>query len=277
MNILTTTGLVSDLNAIQRYLVTLPEKAINLGLRLVFAVIVLCVGMQIIKVVRKLLKKTLKKADVDKGVTQFIDSFVKIGLYLVLILLIASYFGVDAASIIAVVGSAGVAVGLALQGSLSNLILKPFVVGDYIVDSNGKEGTVDEIQIFFTRLKTPDNKVIILPNGALANNSIVNVTTCKKRRCDIVVGISYDSDIKKAKEVLMNVLNQEEKVLRDHDMNVFVDQLADSSINLCVRCWFDNSDFWTAKWRVTENIKYALDEAGITIPFPQMDVHVQNK
>lgn len=282
MNILTT-ALSADMNALQKFLLALPEKALNLGVRILFAVLVLFVGMQIIKVLRKVLKKAMNKADADKGVVQFIDSFVKIALYVLLILLIASYFGVDAASIIAVVGSAGVAVGLALQGSLSNLaggililILKPFVVGDYIVDSAGNEGTVDEIQIFFTKLKTPDNKVIILPNGTLANNSIVNVTTSKKRRCDIVVGISYDSDIKKAKEVLMKVLEQEEKVLKDHDMLVFVDKLADSSIDICVRCWFDNGDFWTAKWRMTENIKYALDEAGINIPFPQMDVHIQN-
>ena len=283
MNILTTTELVTDLNALQKYLIQLPEKALNLGLRIVFAVLVLLIGMQIIKVVRRILKRTMEKAEVDKGVTQFIDSFIKIGMYLILLLLIASYFGVDAASIIAVVGSAGVAVGLALQGSLSNLaggililILKPFAVGDYIVDSAGNEGTVDEIQIFFTRLKTPDNKVIILPNGTLANNSITNVTMNKKRRCDIIVGISYDSDVKQAKEVLMNVLNQEEKVLRDHDMLVFVNDMGDSSIDLCVRCWFDNGDFWPAKWRLNENILYALNEAGINIPYPQIDVHIQN-
>lgn len=277
---------IAELNPtmIQEFIYDLPEKALNLGIRIVYAMIVFFIGTQIIRMLRRIIKKAIQRADAEQGVITFVDSFVKAGLYIVLALFIASYFGVDAASVIALVGSAGVAIGLAVQGSLSNLaggvlllLLKPFVIGDYIVDSAGNEGTVEEIQIFFTKLKTPDNKTIILPNGNLANNSITNVTTAKNRRCDIVVGIAYDSDIKKAKDVLMEVLNKEEKVLRDKDVNVFVDQLAESSINICVRCWFDNADFWTAKWRLNENIKYALDEAGITIPFPQMDVHIQNK
>lgn len=275
---------VVDKNAVERFLYDLPEKALNLGIRIVFALIVFFVGVQIIKMTRKILKKTMGKAGADKGVIQFVDSFAKAAMYVILVLLIASYFGVDAASVIALVGSAGVAIGLAVQGALSNLaggvlllILKPFVVGDYIVDSAGNEGTVDEIQIFFTKLNTPDNKVIILPNGNLANNSIVNVTTSKMRRCDIVVGISYDSDIKKAKEVLFNLLQEDEKVLKDKDINVFVDSLADSSVNIGVRCWFKNEDFWPGKWRLTENVKLALDNAQVTIPFPQMDVHIQGK
>lgn len=274
----------ADKTAIENFLAGLPEKALNLGIRILFALLVLFVGMQIVKFARKVLKKTLAKAHVEQGVIQFIDSFAKIAMYVLLVLLIASYFGVDAASIIAVVGSAGVAVGLALQGSLSNLaggvlilVLKPFAVGDYIIDSAGNEGTVDEIQIFFTRLRTSDNKVIILPNGILANNSIVNVTTSKIRRCDIIVGISYASDIKTAKAVLMNILDRDEAILADYEKVVYVDALAESSVNLGVRCWFANDDFWTGKWRLTENIKYALDEADVQIPFPQMDVHIQEK
>ncbi len=273
-----------DKNALERFFQDIPEKALNLGVRIVFALIVFFVGVQIIKFVRKILKKTMNKANADQGVITFVDSFAKAAMYVVLVLLIASYFGVDAASVIALVGSAGVAIGLAVQGSLSNLaggvlllVLKPFVIGDYIIDSAGKEGTVEEIQIFFTKLRTPDNKVIILPNGNLANNSIVNVTSSKIRRCDITVGISYDSDIKKAKEVLMKLLENDPAVLKDKDMAVFVDQLGDSSVNLGVRCWFSNDDFWPGKWRLTENVKLTLDEAGITIPFPQMDVHIQNQ
>jgi len=274
----------ANTNAVTQFLQDLPEKALNLGIRIVFALIVFFVGVQIIKLARKLLKKTMNKANADKGVIQFVDSFAKAAMYIVLVLLIASYFGVDAASVIALVGSAGVAIGLAVQGSLSNLaggvlllILKPFVIGDYIVDGSGNEGTVDEIQIFFTKLRTVDNKVIILPNGNLANNSITNVTTSENRRCDIVVGISYDSDIKKAKDVLSQVLAEDEKVLKDKDMSVFVDSLADSSVNLCVRCWFDNAEYWPGRARITENVKYALDNAGVTIPFPQMDVHLQEQ
>jgi len=271
-----------DTNAFKQFISTLPEKALDLGIRIVFALIFFLVGVQIIKMIRKIIKKSMKKAHADMGVIQFVDSFGKAAMYIVLVLLIASSFGVDAASVIALVGSAGVAIGLAVQGSLSNLaggvlilILKPFVVGDYIVDGAGNEGTVDEIQIFFTKLRTPDNKVIILPNGNLANNSITNVTTSKIRRCDITVGISYDSDIKKAKEVLCQVLAEDEKVLKDQDMSVFVSELADSSVNLNVRCWFDNAEYWSGKARVTENVKYALDNAGVCIPFPQMDVHIQ--
>lgn len=273
-----------DKNVLERFLQDIPEKALNLGIRIVFALIVFFVGAQIIKFVRKILKKAMVKANADQGVITFVDSFAKAAMYIVLILLIASYFGVDAASVIALVGSAGVAIGLAVQGSLSNLaggvlllVLKPFAIGDYIIDSTGKEGTVEEIQIFFTKLRTPDNKVIILPNGNLANNSIVNVTSSKIRRCDIAVGISYGSDIKKAKDVLMKLLENDPAVLKDKDMVVFVDQLGDSSVNLGVRCWFNNDEFWPGKWRLTENVKLTLDEAGITIPFPQMDVHIQNQ
>ena len=192
-------------------------------------------------------------------------------------------FGVDAASIVALLGSAGVAIGLAVQGSLSNLaggvlilLLKPFKVGDYIVEgSSGKEGTVKEIQIFYTKLLTYDNQTIILPNGNLANNTIVNVTAAESRRCDVKVSIAYSADIKKAKEVLTKVLSEDPDTIKEREHFVFVDELADSGINLCVRCWFKNEDFWQGKWRITEQCKYALDKAEIEIPFPQMDVHMR--
>ncbi|MBR5248248.1 MAG: mechanosensitive ion channel [Lachnospiraceae bacterium] len=267
---------------IKNFLYELPAKALELGIRVVLAFLAFLIGVQVIKLIRKIIRKSMQRANADTGAIQFVDSFVKAALFVVLILMIATSFGVDAASVIAVVGSAGVAVGLALQGSLSNLaggvlllLLHPFRVGDYIVDAAGNEGTVTEIQIFYTKLMTPDNKTVILPNGTLSNNSITNVTAAKMRRMDIVVGISYGADIKSAKEVLMKVLTEDEKTLKDKDMIVFVDQLADSAINLGVRCWFKNEDFWTGKCRITENCKYALDEAGIQIPFPQMDVHIQ--
>ncbi len=268
--------------AVKSFLQELPAKALELGIRVVLALLAFLIGVQVIKLIRKIIKKSMKRANADTGAIQFVDSFMKAALYVVLILLIATSFGVDAASIIALVGSAGVAIGLAVQGSLSNLaggvlllLLHPFRVGDYIIDASGNEGTVTEIQIFYTKLITPDNKTIILPNGTLSNNSITNATAAKTRRMDIVVGISYGADIKAAKEVLLNVLKSDEAVLKDKDMNVFVDKLADSSVNLGVRCWFNNEDFWIGKWRVTENCKCALDKAGIQIPFPQMDVHIQ--
>lgn len=259
----------------------LPEKALNLGIRILFAIIVFFIGVQVIKLLRKILKKSLTRAKADVGVVQFLDSLMKAVLYVLLIFMIASSFGVDAASIVALIGSAGVAIGLALQGSLSNfaggvliLLLKPFRVGDYIKeDSNGNEGTVTEIQLFYTKLTTADNRVIVLPNGTLANTSMTNVTEASTRRVDISVGIAYDADIKKAKDVLLEMLHAEKATLKDKDIVVFVDELAESSVNLGLRCWVKKEDYWDAKWRLTENTKYTLDAAGISIPFPQLDVH----
>ncbi len=254
---------------ITSFLDTLPEKALNLGIRIGLALIFFFIGVQLIKLIRKIIRKSMNRAGAEMGVIQFVDSFVKASLYIILILTLASSFGVDAASIVALLGSAGVAVGLAVQGSLSNLaggvlilLLKPFKVGDYIVEgSSGKEGTVKEIQIFYTKLLTYDNQTIILPNGNLANNTIVNVTAAESRRCDVKVSVAYSADIKKAKEVLTKVLSEDPDTIKEREHFVFVDELADSGINLCVRCWFKNEDFWQGKWRITEQCKYALDEA----------------
>lgn len=270
---------------VQQLLETLPNKALALGMRIVFAIIVFFVGSKLIKLVRKIMRKTLTKAEAEVGVIQFLDSFTKMGLYVLLVFMIATTFGVDAASIVALIGSAGVAIGLALQGSLSNfaggvliLLLKPFVVGDYIKeDSAGNEGTVSEIQLFYTKLKTVDNKVIILPNGTLANSSLTNFSTCLERQLEIKVGISYDADIKKAKGLMETLLINETKRLRDKDMTVFVDELAESSVVISGRCWVKNTDYWEVKRRLTEELKYALDDAGIGIPYPQMDVHMKSE
>lgn len=272
-----------DPTVIEKFFRELPENAFHLGIRILLALIFFFIGVQCIKLLRKIIKRSLERANADVGVSQFIDSFIKIGTYAILIMLIATSFGVDAASIIAVFGSAGVAIGLALQGSLSNLaggvlilILKPFKVGDYIIeDSNKNEGTVTEIQIFYTKLTTADNKTIILPNGTLANSSLTNVTHAPHRRNEIKIGISYDSDIKTAKKVLMDLLDKDAAVLQDMDKLVFVDELADSSVVIGVRCWFKNEDFWTGRWRLIEEAKYALEANGIVIPYPQMDVHIQ--
>ena len=264
---------------------TLPEKALNLGIRILLALLFWFVGVQIIKLIRKIVKKSMERASIELGAIQFVDSFLKAGMYVLLAFMLASYFGVDAASIVALVGSAGVAIGLAIQGSLSNLaggvllmILKPFKVGDYIIEGvSGKEGTVSEVKIFYTKLITFDNKVIVLPNGNLANSTLVNVTSMQCRRLDINIGISYSSDIKKAKQALQKVLEDDPNVLHDKEKIVVVDALGESAINLIVRCWLNNDDYWNGKWRITENCKYALDEAGINVPFPQIDVHLTNE
>lgn len=263
------------------FLKELPEMLFHLGLRVGLSFLVFLMGTQLIKLAGRILKKALARARVDEGAVKFIDSFVRYGLYFLLLITIASWLGVDAASILALLGSVSVAIGLAVQGSLSNLaggmlllILKPFSVGDYVRDGLGNEGTVTAVDVFYTQLTTPDNKIIVLPNGALANGCITNFTKCRMRRLDISVSIAYQADIAQAKAVLFRVLEQEEGILPEEEKRVFVEQLGDSGIVLTVRGWTLNENFWESKWRLTEKIKYALDEAGIIIPFPQMDVHL---
>lgn len=273
-----------DIGVIERFLQELPEKALGLGIRVLLAAVVLFIGLQAIKLLRKLIKASLTRANADKGVIQFLDSLIKIGLTSLLILMIAISFGLDAASVVAMLGSIGVAFALALQGSLSNcaggvliLLVKPFVVGDYIIEgTKGQEGTVVEIQLFYTKLQTADNMIITLPNGALANSNIVNFSTMTTRRLDVSVGISYDADIKEARRILTGVLERNEKVLQDQERKVFVKELGDSSVELGMRCWFENADYWDGRAEVLESAKNALDDGGIAIPYPQMDVHMQN-
>ena len=264
----------------EKFLEQLPERAFHLGLRVVLAGLTFLIGMQLISLLRKGLKNALTRSHVDEAAIHFIDSFVKFGLYFVLILTIASGLVVDAASILAILGSASVAVGLAVQGSLSNfaggvllLTLKPFLAGDYIKDALGNEGTVEAIDVFYTQLITPDNKVVVLPNGTLANGTITNFTRCRERRIDIPVGIAYGEDIDAARAVLLKIIMEDADVIAERDRIVFVDSLGESSVNLNVRCWALQTDYWETKWRLTEQVKKALDEAGISIPFPQMDVH----
>ncbi len=275
------TGEQVDVGLIQSYLQELPEKAFHLGIRVLLAVVVFFIGTQLIKLIRKIVRKSLQRRNAERGAIQFIDSFIKGILYIFMLFMIASGFGLDAAGVAALVGSAGVAIGLAIQGSLSNfaggvliLILKPFVVGDYIKDSAGNEGTVTEIQLFYTKLQTYDKNIIIVPNGALSNANVTNMNMAAERRLDITVGISYNADISKARQALMRLLEKDEKVLQKEIKRVVVTELGDSSVNLSIQCWTKNEDYWDTKWRLTEEVKYALDEAGIPIPYPQMDVHM---
>ena len=272
-----------DVSLIGAYLQALPDKALRFGVRILLTLIFLLIGIQLVKLVRRIVRRALQKNNADVGVVQFLDSFIKVVLYVVLFFMTASEFGLDAASVVALLGSAGVAIGLALQGSLSNfaggvliLLLKPFRVDDYIrVDNEGHEGTVKEIQLFYTKLTTPENHVVIIPNGSLANSNIMNISMLGERKMDIPVTISYDADICQAKEVLLNILENDEAVLKEKDYIVFVQELADSGVILNVRCWALNDEYWDCRWRITEQIKYTLDDAGISIPYPQMDVHIE--
>lgn len=271
-----------NVGLMERYLQELPDRLIRFGVRVLLALVVLFIGIQLIKLVRRILRKTFERRNVDVGVSHFLDSLVKVTLYILLLFTIASSFGLDATSVVALVGSAGVAIGLAVQGSLSNfaggvliLLLKPFKIGDYIRDAAGNEGTVEDVQLFYTRLITPDRHMVVVPNGELANSNILNMSTLNDRRMDIKVGISYEADIRRAKEVLFKVLEEDPGVLQDEEKRVFVEELADNSVVLGLRCYSANENFWETRWRLMETVKYALDEAEIGIPYPQMDVHMK--
>ena len=275
--------LTKDLNAFQKFVNELPEKALRFGFKVLIAAIIFFIGSRIIRLIRKIVKKSLIRASVETGVIQFLDGLIKACLYGILALAIAGNFGFDATSIVALVGSAGVAIGLALQGSLSNLaggvlilLLKPFRVGDFITESgHGTEGTVKEIGIFYTKLSTIDNKIVVLPNGNLANSSITNASDYPTRRVDITVGISYDADIKQAKEVLRTVVDSDSDVLHDEPITIYVDSLGDSAVVLGMRCYCENQKYWEVRWRLLERVKTALDEANIEIPYQQLSVHMK--
>lgn len=273
----------ADWGVIKKYLYSLLPDLMAFLTTIILAVVVYFIGTRIIKFFMRTYDKWAERREVDEGVRQFLRSMVKAALYMVLIFMILTLFGVTTASVVAVLGSAGLTLGLALQGSLSNfaggviiLIVKPFKVGDYIIeDTNKNEGTVEEISLFYTRLATRDNQQVLIPNGVLANSSMTNVTSTDKRRIDLLIGVSYEADIRKTKEVLQEVIQGESACLLEEETRVFVSELADSCVTMGIRVWVKTEDYWDVKWRLTENIKYALDEHGIEIPYPQMDVHLR--
>lgn len=273
----------ADPNKIKEYLEGLVPDIIDFGIKVVLAFVIYFVGARLIKFLRKLLQRFLDRTNVDKGVKQFLDSLTKVVLYFFLIVIICSWFGIPTTSVAALLGSAGLAVGLALQGSLSNfaggvliLLLKPFKVGDYIIEDGGKnEGTVAEIELFYTKLTTIDNRVVIIPNGILSNTSLTNVTRQDKRRVDLTVGVSYQADIKLVKQVLETILQKEERRLPEEEISVFVAELADSSVQMGCRIWVKTEDYWPVKWHLLEEIKYRLEENGIEIPYNQLEVSLK--
>ena len=271
------------MNAVEKIIQYLNDQIPNLIdflFGVLLALIVFAIGSKLIKWVRKIVRKSLNKANADKGVEQFIDSLLKFGLYAVLLFSIGKNFGLDTTTVAA---SGGVAIGLALQGSLSNfaggvliLLLKPFVVGDYIIENNTHcEGTVTEIQIFYTKLSTVDQKTIVLPNGTLANHSLVNLTTQGTRKIDLKVSVSYASDLKKAKEILREVLLNEEGILKDKEIQVFVSELGESAVVFGVRGFVKTEEYWPVRWRILENVKLSLDANEIEIPYQQITVHME--
>ena len=251
------------------------------GPKLVLAIITLIIGLWVIKYLVKLADKGLKIGTGDDTLGPFLKNLISYVLKILLFLSVASMIGIETTSFIAIFSAATLAIGLALQGSLSNLaggvmllIFRPYKVGD-LVEAEGHLGNVKAIHIFNTVLVNPESKTIIIPNGSVAGNSIINYTTEGKLRVNLIAGISYDSDIKKAKEVLMSVMENDPMVLKDPAPFVGVNELADSAVNFAVRPWATVEDYWAVYFGINEKIKLALDEAGITIPFPQVDVHIE--
>ncbi len=257
------------------------SMVLEYGPKLVLAIITLIIGLWVIKYLVKLADKGLKIGTGDDTLGPFLKNLISYVLKILLFLSVASMIGIETTSFIAIFSAATLAIGLALQGSLSNLaggvmllIFRPYKVGD-LVEAEGHLGNVKAIHIFNTVLVNPESKTIIIPNGSVAGNSIINYTTEGKLRVNLIAGISYDSDIKKAKEVLMSVMENDPMVLKDPAPFVGVNELADSAVNFAVRPWATVEDYWAVYFGINEKIKLALDEAGITIPFPQVDVHIE--
>ena len=261
------------------------EIAMSIIGKVIVSFLIIAIGFKLIKILIKLLKTTLEKAEIDYGVISFSCSFIRIGLRCIVIFMAVAHMGVEVSSFIALLGSAGVAVGLALQGTLSNvaggvllLILKPFQVGDYIVlTGTNCEGEVAAMDIFYTKLKTVDNRVIVIPNGTLSNSNLINNTKQDRRLIDIEVGISYDADIKEVKRILTDIAKNEKRILDQDGVKIFVSSLADSSVMMGIRCWVPTSDYVATKWALNEEIKIRFDEEGIEIPYQKLDVCIKNE
>lgn len=265
---------------IAEYLEKAYDLVITYGLKVLAAIVVLVIGLWVIKIITKRSNKIMENRNVNVSVRGFLKSLINILLKVMLLISIAKMVGIETTSFIAVLGAAGLAIGLALQGTLANfaggvmiLIFKPFEVGD-LIESQGHKGTVKEIHIFVTILTTFENKTIILPNSAVSNNDIVNYTTEGVLRVDLTIGISYESSIKEAKDILLGIMENHPKVLKDPAPFVGVAELADSSVNLAVRPHAKVEDYWDVYFDVYEAGKIALDNSDVTIPFPQMDVHL---
>jgi len=255
---------------------------IEFGPNVVMALLTLFIGLWIIKLLGKGIERGMEAAKLEASLRKFLLSLSKIGLKILLFISVISMLGVEMTSFIALIGAAGLAVGLALQGSLGNfaggvliLLFKPFKVGDFI-DAQGYMGTVNAIQVFNTVLKTPDNKTIFIPNGNLSNGSLTNFSTENTRRVDWVFGIGYGDDLKKAKDILNELIKKDSRILNEPKSMVVVSELGDNSVNFTMRVWVNSSDYWGVFFDMQENVKLTFDAQGISIPFPQRDVHVYN-
>ncbi|MGN1206278.1 MAG: mechanosensitive ion channel family protein [Eubacterium sp.] len=256
---------------------------VDAALHIIIALVLFAVGKRIIHAILKLLRTSFDKSSMEEGVAHFLLSIIKVALFAVLLLVLCQFLGFATSSVIALLGSAGLAVGLALQGSLANfaggvliLVMKPFVVGDYIIVAD-MEGTVVGIDIVYTKLQMVDNKTVVLPNGKLADSNIVNVTNQDKRRIDLEVGVSYDADLQQVRRELQNIIAAQKEILSDEPVDVVVGALGNSSVDMAVHVWVKKEDYWPVRWRMLEQIKVRFDEVGIEIPFNQLDVIVKQE
>ncbi len=259
---------------------TLQETGVDLALRLITAVVIFYVGRMIANILTGTLRRMMQKNEVDKTLETFICNLTRIALLAFVVIAAISALGVETTSVIAVLGAAGLAVGLAMQGSLSNfaagvliVLFRPYRVGDYI-EAAGIGGTVESVQILTTVMRTPDNKRIIVPNSQIMNSAITNYSVNDTRRIDLVVGVGYGDDLDKVRATLEDLVKNEERILRDPAWVIAVGELADSSVNFYVRPWVKTEDYWSVRFDLTEAIKKRFDDVGIQIPFPQHDVHL---
>ncbi len=251
---------------------------------IVIALLFLFIGIKVAKIIIKILKNTFAKTTLEDSVEGFLLSLIKGILYTIVFIMAISIVGVQVTTLVAILGTASLSIGLALQGSLANfaggvliLIMKPFKVGDYIIENDKKcEGTVEAIDIFYTKLRTYDNKIIVIPNGNITANSLVNVTAEASRKLDISVGVAYDSDIKLVKDTLTEIVTGSKYYDVTKEMNIFVDSFQESAIKMGIRCFVKTEDYWAARWEITENIKIKFDENNIVIPFSQVEVTLKN-
>ncbi len=265
-----------DLQAIQ-------ALAINYGIKIITAILIFIIGKWLARKITKILAKVLEAQDVDVTLVKFLNNIIYYLLLTAVLVAVAGQLGINTASFLTIIGAAGLAIGLALKDSLANfssgimlILFRPFRVGDVVVVA-GETGKVEEISVFNTILNTPDNQRKIIPNGAISNDTITNITANDTRRVDLVIGIGYDDDIKKAKETLEQIVEAEELVLKDPEPTIAVLELADSSVNLVVRPWVKTDDYWTVHFNLIEKIKLTFDEKNISFPYPQQDVHMHTQ
>ena len=267
---------------LEQFLNKIINWATTEGIKLIIGLLLLWIGWKLAKKVVNIMSKTLEKRNVDATVSSFLDTFVEVVLKGIVIYIFLDYVGIKTTGIAALVASAGVAIGLALQGSLSNfaggviiLLIRPFNVGDYI-EGSGHSGTIERIGMFYTHMTTVDNKLILVPNGNLANGSIVNYSAKELRRVDLTFGVGYEQDVLKVKRVLSNIVDAHELILKDPEPFIALSAHGDSAVNFVVRAWVNNSDYWKVHFDLLEAVKVKLDEEEISIPYPQMDLHIKN-